>query len=146
MEVSQNNAVRRGEADELSEEPRRSVILVVDDEEQIRTVLRLILTRAGYEVREAEDGEIGLRRIQNDPPDLILLDVLMPGMDGFTVCRQVRAGSHTAHIPIFMLSAKTDPRSREEGIRAGASSYLTKPINFEQLLQNVAEALDVGAE
>ena len=117
-------------------------ILIVDDEDEIRTVLRLTLTRAGYDVREAEDGESALESIQDNLPDLILLDVLMPGMDGFEVCRRIRGGTETAHIPILMLSAKTDTRSRQEGMRAGATKYLTKPIAPDQLIRHVADVLN----
>jgi CheY-like chemotaxis protein len=80
--------------------------------------------------------------LQKNPPDLILLDVLMPGMDGFEVCRHVRADSETAHIPILILSARTDSQSREEGFRAGATKYLTKPISPPQLLHQIDEALN----
>jgi CheY-like chemotaxis protein len=121
--------------------PRPYSILVVDDEEQVRTVWRLVLTRAGYNVREAEDGETALARLREEVPDLILLDVLMPGMDGIEVCRQVRADSRTAAIPILIVSGKTDPRSRQEGLDAGATLYLTKPQPPEQLLRRVAEVL-----
>jgi CheY-like chemotaxis protein len=127
--------------EENQERQNRFAILVVDDEEEIRTVMRLTLTLAGYEVREAEDGESALESVQINPPDLILLDVLMPGMDGFEVCRQVRADPATAHIPILILSARTDSLSREAGFRAGATKYLTKPISPPQLLRYIAEAL-----
>jgi DNA-binding response OmpR family regulator len=120
----------------------RQCVLVVDDEEEIREVLRLTLTLAGYDVREAEDGKRALASVEVDPPDLIILDVLMPGMNGFDVCRQVRGDSHSAHIPILMLSARTDARSKAEGLRAGATAYLTKPLAAEQLIRHVADALD----
>lgn len=123
-------------------EQERLSILVVDDEEEIRSVLRLMLTRAGYDVREAEDGESALVAVQGKLPDLILLDVLMPGMDGFEVCRRVRAEAATSRIPILMLSAKTDARSREEGLRAGATAYLTKPFVPAELIRHVEAALD----
>ena len=116
MDILPNSITENVDEAGLSEEQERAAVLVVDDEEEIRNVLRLMLTRAGYEVREAEDGETALDRIQDDAPDLILLDVLMPGMDGFEVCRRVRADSEAAHIPILMLSARTDTRSRQEGI------------------------------
>ena len=131
---------------ESPEERDRVVILVVDDEEEIRTVMRLSLTIAGYEVREAEDGQSALNALQKKLPDLILLDLLMPGIDGFEVCRHVRADSQTAHIPILILSARTDLRSREEALLAGATKYLTKPISPPQLLQQINEVLDSPVE
>ena len=146
MDFARNNVTESNEKSGLNEEQERLVVLVVDDEEEIRTVLRLTLTRAGYDVREAEDGESALESIQDDPPGLILLDVLMPGMDGFEVCRRVRADSETVHIPILMLSAKTDTRSREDGILAGATKYLTKPQAPAQLIRHVTDALNNAAE
>ena len=142
MELPQNNVAvdESGTGSQNKQEP--AVILVVDDEEEIRRVMRLTLTIAGYEVREAEDGNKALESLQKNPPDLILLDVLMPGMDGFEVCRHVRADSETAHIPILILSARTDSQSREEGFRAGATKYLTKPISPPQLLHQIDEALN----
>jgi CheY-like chemotaxis protein len=124
----------------------RPVILVVDDEEEIRRVMRLTLTIAGYDVREAENGEKALESLRRNPPDLILLDVLMPGMDGFEVCRIVRADPATADIPILILSARTDTQSKEEGFRAGATKYLTKPISPPQLLHHIVEVLDGDVE
>lgn len=142
MGLSRNSVGEDDQMGDLNEEQSRPTILVVDDEEDIRNMLRLTLTRAGYDVREAEDGEIALERLQGDLPDLILLDVLMPGMDGFGVCREVRADSRTAPIPILMLSARSDSFSRQEGIRAGATQYLTKPQPIDQLLRHVADALN----
>ena len=146
MAIIQNNAADNDEEAGLNEEQEALVVLVVDDEEDIRTVLRLTLTVAGYEVREAEDGERALESIHEDVPDLILVDVLMPGMDGFEVCRRVRDDSKTAHIPILMLSGKTDSLSRQEGMRAGATKYLTKPLAPAQLIQHVADALNNAAD
>lgn len=146
MELSQNNHAENDQEARSQDEQERAVILVVDDEEEIRTIMRLSLTIAGYEVREAEDGKSALKSIHHDPPDLILLDVLMPRMNGFEVCRHVRADSATAHIPILILSARTDSRSREEGMHAGATKYLTKPISPPQLIQHIAEALPGAGE
>jgi DNA-binding response OmpR family regulator len=105
-------------------------------------LLRLMLTRAGYDVREAEDGKRALTSVEVEAPDLIILDVLMPGMNGFDVCRRVREDSKSAHIPILILSAKTDSRSKAEGLEAGATAYLTKPLAADQLIRHVADALD----
>ena len=97
-------------------------ILVVDDEDMIRSLLRLTLVRAGYEVTEAETGEEAISIVREQKPDLVLLDVMMPGMDGFAVCEQIRQDPALGDIPIIMLSARKDPRSRLESRRAGASS------------------------
>jgi CheY-like chemotaxis protein len=146
MVDSQNNYKENDQVAELRQEQPRPVILVVDDEEEIRSVMRLTLTLAGYEVREAGDGERALESLEKHQPDLILLDVLMPGMDGFEVCRRVRENSEMAQMPVLILSAKTDARSREEGLAAGATKYLTKPISPPQLLQHIAEVLEKTAE
>ena len=83
-------------------------VLVVDDEPMARTLLRLMLVRAGFDVHEAEDGFDALEKVKKQPPDVMILDVMMPGMDGFTVCEVLRDDQTTAQIPVIMLSAKTD--------------------------------------
>ncbi len=144
MEISSEEAGVNDQTGNSGEAHARLVVLVVDDEEDIRGLLRLILSRAGYDVQEAGDGESALAFLQNDLPDLILLDLLMPGIDGFEVCRRVRAGQRTKAIPILILSAMTDSHSRQEGLRAGATKYLTKPLTATQLLEHVGDALDPG--
>jgi CheY-like chemotaxis protein len=116
-------------------------LLVVDDEDVVRTVLRLILVRAGYEVSEAENGEDALLKVREEKPDLMILDVMMPGMDGFAVCEQIRSDPETADLPIIMLSARTDSRSRNRSKSVGATKYLTKPQTPEQLLFHIGEIL-----
>ena len=116
-------------------------VLIVDDEPMARTLLRLMLVRAGFHVAEAEDGFDAIDKVRKSQPDVVLLDVMMPGMDGFTVCETLRNEPATAGIPIIMLSAKTDLDSINKGLRAGATVYLTKPISPEELTQHVKEAL-----
>jgi DNA-binding response OmpR family regulator len=116
-------------------------VLVVDDEPMARTLLRLMLVRAGFEVSEAEDGYDALEKIAEELPDLVILDVMMPGMDGFTVCRAVRESDRTARLPVIMLSAKTDLESVNRGLRAGANKYLTKPISPDELTRQVRSVL-----
>ena len=117
------------------------LVLIVDDEDMIRSLLRLTLVRAGYEVTEAETGEEGISIVREQKPDLVLLDVMMPGMDGYAVCQQIRQDPAVGDIPVIMLSARKDPRSRQEGRRAGATYYLTKPWVTDELLWHVNEAL-----
>ena len=119
-------------------------VLIVDDEPMARTLLRLMLVRAGFNVSEAEDGFDALEKVQASQPDIILLDVMMPGMDGFTVCEELRQRKETSKLPIIMLSAKTDLDSINKGLRVGATKYLTKPISPEDLTRHVKEALDVN--
>jgi DNA-binding response OmpR family regulator len=116
-------------------------VLVVDDEPMARTLLRLMLVRAGFEVSEAEDGYDALEKIAEELPDLVILDVMMPGMDGFSVCRAVRESDRTARLPVIMLSAKTDLESVNRGLRAGANKYLTKPISPDELTRQVRSVL-----
>lgn len=129
---------------QLSGGRRPPVILVVDDEEGIRTVLRLALARAGYDVVEAEDGEEALQRIAEMTPEAVILDVMMPGMGGYAVCQVLREEPATAALPVLMLSARTDARSRQAGMAAGATKYLTKPLAPEELLRHVAEVLETA--
>ncbi|MFQ5399526.1 MAG: PleD family two-component system response regulator [Anaerolineae bacterium] len=117
-------------------------VLIVDDEPMARTLLRLMLVRAGFNVAEAEDGFDALEKVRKSRPDVILLDVMMPGMDGFSVCEALRNEKETAALPIIMLSAKTDLDSMNKGLRVGATKYLTKPISPEDLTQHVRDALE----
>lgn len=120
-------------------------VLVVDDEPMARTLLRLMLVRAGFEVVEAENGADALVRVAEQTPDVVILDVMMPGMDGFAVCEQVRLAKGRAELPIIMLSAKTDMQSVARGLQLGANKYLTKPISPEELTRHVREVLQVAS-
>ncbi|MGB1249562.1 MAG: response regulator [Candidatus Promineifilaceae bacterium] len=116
-------------------------ILVVDDEPMARNLLRLMLVREGFDVYEAVDGQDALDKLERTHPDLLILDVMMPGVDGISVCRKVREKCVFNTMPIIMLSARTDQDSVEEGLAAGATKYLTKPISAVQLTQHVCECL-----
>ena len=102
-----------------------------------RNLLRLMLVRANFNVDEAEDGLDALRKLEQSRPDLLILDVMMPGLDGLSVCRQVRTQADLRDLPIIMLSAKTDFKSIQQGLEAGASQYLTKPISADELIRHV---------
>ena len=119
-------------------------VLVVDDEPMARTLLRLMLVRAGFDVFEAEDGFDALDKVKIRTPDVMILDVMMPGMDGFAVCEVLRDDEITSTMPIIMLSAKTDLDSVNRGLRAGATKYLTKPVSPEDLTRNVRDVLENG--
>lgn len=116
-------------------------ILVVDDERLNRTLLRSLLQAAGYQVTEAEDGEQALRQIGTEDPDVVLLDVMMPGLDGYTVCRRIKENQATAHLPILIVTALNDREARLEGIGAGANDFLTKPIDRQEVLLRVQNAV-----
>jgi DNA-binding response OmpR family regulator len=117
-------------------------VLVVDDEPMARTLLRLMLVRAGFEVLEAGDGPEALIKVKEQMPDIMILDVMMPGLDGFAVCEALRREEATSDLPIIMLSAKTDSFSVRKGLRAGATQYLTKPISQEELTRSVLDTLE----
>ena len=106
-----------------------------------RNLLRLMLVREGFDVFEAVDGQDALNKLERSKPDMLILDVMMPGVDGLSVCREVRKNIEFSTMPIVMLSARTDQDSVEEGLAAGATKYLTKPISAAQLSQHVRECL-----
>lgn len=110
-------------------------ILVIEDEPQIANFISRGLRREGYEVVEAFDGETGLDMAFAELPDLIVLDIMLPGIDGLTVCRQIRDGE--LQTPILMLTAKDAVPDRVAGLEAGADDYLIKPFAFEELLARV---------
>jgi two-component system, sensor histidine kinase and response regulator len=116
-------------------------VLVVDDEEHNRVLLRDLLEAQGHQVEEAAEGEETLRVVTAHPPDVILLDVMMPKVDGFEVCRRLKADVHTAPIPILLITALTDRQDRLTGIQAGANDFLTKPIDTQDVLLRVGNAL-----
>jgi DNA-binding response OmpR family regulator len=125
----------------MAESANRS-ILIVDDEPTARTMLRLILVRAGFEVLEAQDGPEALDEVQRQMPDLMILDFMMPGIDGFEVCRILRDQDETAQLPIIMLSARADAESVNRGLLLGATKYLTKPVRPDELTRQVREVLE----
>jgi DNA-binding response OmpR family regulator len=116
-------------------------ILAVDDSPTILAMLEEILVSAGYEVITAEDGAEALESARNDKPDLILLDVMLPKLDGYRVCRLLKFDQKYKAIPIIMLTAKTEEQSMATGLRTGADQYLTKPVEPERLLEAVADEL-----
>lgn len=114
-------------------------VLIVDDHPDAINILTVILTKGGYQPVSAKDGVEALQKINDEHPELVLLDVMMPKMDGYEVCQAVKADPMLRHIPILMLSAKTDPASKERGRALGAADYLTKPINPTEILNKVRE-------
>ena len=113
-------------------------ILVVDDDANICELLRLYLTKEGYQVTVANDGEEGLEKFNAVKPDMVLLDVMMPRMDGLEVCRRIRKAGNT---PVMMLTAKGQKSDRITGFNAGADDYLPKPFDPDELLSRVRAIL-----
>jgi len=116
-------------------------ILFVDDDIDTLRLIDLTLSRRGYQVSTASSGSSALKALQNDVPDLILLDLMMPMMNGYELCRRVRANPRTAHLPIVVLSAKVEPESQVEAFRCGATGYLIKPVSSDELTREIENAL-----
>ncbi|MDD4067067.1 MAG: response regulator [Clostridia bacterium] len=114
--------------------PEQKKILIVDDEKEIVNLLTLNLQKEGYIIIDAFDGEYGYQRAINENPDLILLDVMLPKMDGLTVCKKIREKSN---VPIIMLTAKEDVVDKILGIEMGADDYITKPYNTREVIARV---------
>ncbi len=122
-----------------------ALILVVDDVADNVEILRMRLSTLGYDVAEANDGEEALAKIAADPPDLILLDVMMPKIDGLEVVRRLKADKSLPFIPVIMVTAKTMPKDVVAGLEAGADDYLTKPIDHGALIARVRSMLRIKA-
>jgi len=118
-----------------------ATILIVDDESQNRRLLEALLRPEGYVTRTAARGKEALAAIADDPPDLILLDVMMPGLDGRQVARAVKADPATRNIPIIMVTAQTDREARLAALEAGAEDFLSKPVDRAELWLRVRNLL-----
>ena len=117
-------------------------VLVVDDEPNIVLSLEFIMKQAGFEVRVARDGDEALGAIEASPPDLVLLDVMMPNRDGYDVCQTIRANPAWKGIYIIMLTAKGRDIEREKGMALGADDYITKPFSTREVIARVQQFLD----
>jgi two-component system alkaline phosphatase synthesis response regulator PhoP len=116
-------------------------ILVVDDEIYIVHILDFSLGMEGYEVLTALDGEQALERVRNDKPDLIVLDIMMPKLDGYEVCRTIKADPETRNIPVILLSAKGRNVDQKMGFDVGADDYITKPFSPRKLVERINSLL-----
>ena len=121
--------------------PSLGSVLIVDDEEQNRLLLRDPLAALGYEIAEAENGVQALQIAADDPPDVVLLDVMMPKMDGFEVCRRLKQYWKSAHVPILLVTALSDRKERLMGIEAGANDFLNKPVDLQDVILRVRNAV-----
>lgn len=113
-------------------------VLVVDDEANIRELVKLYFTAAGFEVRQAVDGPSGLQSAQNDQPDLVILDIMLPGMDGLTLCRTLRKSSA---VPVIMLTARHTEMDKVALLESGADDYVTKPFSPAELVARARAVL-----
>lgn len=127
---------------------RQTAILVIEDERRYRELLDISLSRRGYRVLQAATGAAGVDLVAENEPDLVLLDLMLPDMDGYEVCGRIRALSK---VPIIMLTARVEERDKVRGLRAGADDYVTKPFSAEELLARIeavlrrSDAGDTGA-
>ncbi|HPE87206.1 MAG: hybrid sensor histidine kinase/response regulator [Bacteroidales bacterium] len=123
----------------------KATLLLVDDNTKNLQLLGSVLHENGYQVALAKDGSTALNSVKKVKPDLILLDVMMPDMDGFEVCRRLKEEEETAHIPVIFVTAKTDVDEIVKGFNSGGVDYITKPFNREELLVRIKTQLDLKA-
>ncbi len=133
----QQNTVRQVQPEKQTQQK----VLVIDDAETIIELVRLGLRYEGFQVESAPDGEQGITLAQRINPELIILDIMLPGIDGVEVCKRLRSNPTTRDIPILMLTAKDEVHDRIIGLEAGADDYLTKPFNFDELLARMRAIL-----
>jgi two-component system phosphate regulon response regulator PhoB len=122
----------------------KTKILVIEDEPDILEVIQYNLEREGHKVIACRNGELGLSRIRTDDPDLVILDLMLPGMDGVEVCRQVKSDPVTRAIPVIMVTAKSEESDIVLGLGIGADDYITKPFSPKELLARVKVVLRRG--
>jgi DNA-binding response OmpR family regulator len=119
-------------------------VLIVDDEPNIVTALDYLLSRCGYEVRAASNGEEALRQVQDFAPDLVLLDVMMPRRSGYDVCQRIRERPEWSGVKIMILSAKGREAEVSKGLALGADQYITKPFSNAELVARIGQLLGEG--
>ena len=127
----------------MAETTRTAHILVCDDDPNSREIVQTFLESRGYSVLTAANGEAALAAVQGQRPDLILLDVMMPGMDGWEVARTLKDQADYADIRVVMMTARSDFSDKQKGLQAGADDYLVKPIQLEDLGNTVKRNLEV---
>ncbi len=120
----------------------RKRILVVDDSKTAQMMTSLIVSKASFDVVTASDGEEGFQKAQSERPDLILMDVMMPKMDGFEACRKLRSCESTRDIPVIMVTTRGEADNVEVGFDSGCTDYVTKPVNSVELLAKIRNHLE----
>ena len=130
----------------VSRMSKRSSVLVVDDEPNIVLSLQFLMNKAGYDVRTAKDGDEAMAEITRAAPDLVLLDVMMPKQDGFTICEKIRANPDWKDMRIIMLTARGRDVERDKGLALGADDYITKPFSTKDALARVQALLGDKSE
>ncbi len=122
----------------MTQRPR---VLIVDDEPNIVLSLQFLLSREGYDIDIARDGESALELAARKPPDLVVLDLMLPGLDGYEVCRRLRASAATAATKIVVVTARAREAERVRGLEEGADAYVTKPFSTRELIATVGRFL-----
>lgn len=122
--------------------PERKRILVVDDSRTAQMMTSLIVSKASFDVLTASDGEEGVQKALSEKPDLILMDVMMPKMDGFEACRRLHENEATRNIPIIMVTTRGEADNIEVGYSSGCADYVTKPVNGVELLAKLRNQLE----
>ena len=125
----------------MSDKPR---ILIADDDAFIRRPLEWILQQEGFEAETAADGDECIEQLRSAPPDLLILDVMMPGLDGFEICRRMKDDPRLREVPVILLSARGREHDRDRGLALGASEYLTKPYSPSDLLLRIRGLLETS--
>ena len=120
-------------------------ILLIEDEGNIREAIGFILSRAGWEVQGHGNGATAIEAVTRTKPDMVILDIMLPGLSGFEILRALRAGAETAQLPVLMLTAKGQARDQEAAFEMGADAYLTKPFSNADLLATVARLAQAGS-
>ncbi len=116
-------------------------VLVAEDEPNIILSLRFIMEKAGFDVRVAEDGDQAISEIKNDPPDAVLLDIMLPKRDGFSVCEAIKSDPKLSGIKVIMLTAKSRDEDKQRALGLGADDYITKPFSTRELVDRVLELI-----
>ncbi|HEX7078183.1 MAG TPA: response regulator [Candidatus Eisenbacteria bacterium] len=129
----------------MSQDQPRARVLVVDDEPDLVRILEFGLKAAGYQVEVASDGQEGLKKARDLKPDIILLDLMLPKLDGYKVCRLLKFDERYKHIPIMILSARTQEGDQTLAHEMGANHFVTKPYDFQEILGHVASLLKASA-
>lgn len=123
----------------MAEETKK--ILIVEDEPDVASLLALMLKSRGHDIIEAGDGQEALEKARSERPDLIILDIMLPRLDGYKVARMLKFDENFSHIPIIMVTAKIQEKDKKTGLEMGADAYITKPFDTAMLLEKINEIL-----
>lgn len=122
-------------------EAKRAKILIVDDSKNIRKLLSIVLKNEKYEIIESGDGNEALEKARKERPDLILLDVIIPGKDGITVCREIKSDRRTKNIPVIVITSDASGETRQKAISSGEAAFITKPFEPKEIREAVKKHL-----